>query len=463
MRRVNEIPDPSGTTWSVLDPCTASEIQSVSLASAHDVDRAVTKAQRALPGWMNISTQDRARLLRRFANLVGEQTEELAQLESLNCGKPIDGARWEAGASAEALLFFASAVERHHGTTLPWNNGLNITINEPIGVVGAITPWNFPMLIAAWKIGPALACGNTMLLKPSELTPLTAIRMGELALEAGLPEGVLNVILGTGGEAGQRMLEHPGIGKIGFTGSTAVGKHIMRTAADTLKRVTLELGGKSANIVFADADLEAAAAGIPGAIFDNSGQDCCARSRILVEKSVHDRFVEMVVEVSKSVKVGTPKEQGVVMGPLISAAHRAKVASFEGEGDVAFAGSIPDGPGFWYPPTVVTGVERRSRIAQEEVFGPVVVVMPFSDEADAAELANDTVYGLSGSIWTRDGSKALRMARAVQSGTLSVNSNSSVRYVAPFGGFKQSGVGRDLSDQAMGHWSETKTVFIAHN
>jgi acyl-CoA reductase-like NAD-dependent aldehyde dehydrogenase len=456
-------PTSSGAHWSVLDPCTATEIRSVPLATAHDVDEAVSKAQRALPMWSAVTTQDRARLLRRFANLVAEHGEELAQLESLNCGKPIDGARWEAAAAAEALQFFAGAVERHHGTTLPWNNGLNITINEPIGVVGAITPWNFPMLIAAWKIGPALACGNTMLLKPSELTPLTAMRMGELALEAGLPEGVLNVIVGTGGEAGQRMLEHPGIGKIGFTGSTAVGKHIMRTAADTLKRVTLELGGKSANIVFADADLEAAAAGIPGSIFDNSGQDCCARSRILVEKSVHDRFVEMVVEVTKGVKVGTPNEHGVVMGPLISSAHQAKVASFEGEGEVAFVGQIPSGPGFWYPPTVVTGVDRRSRIAQEEVFGPVVAVLAFSDETDAAALANDTVYGLSGSIWTRDGSKALRMARAVQSGTLSVNSNSSVRYVAPFGGFKQSGVGRDLSDQALGHWSETKTVFIAHD
>jgi acyl-CoA reductase-like NAD-dependent aldehyde dehydrogenase len=445
----------------VTDPCTEATIRTIELATVADVDAAVGRAKRAFTTWSQVTTQDRARLLRRFAVAVAEDGEHLAQLESQNCGKPIDGARWEAGAAAECLHFFAAAVERHHGTTLPWNNGLTMTLHEPLGVVGAITPWNFPMLIAAWKIGPALACGNTLLLKPSELTPLTAMRLGEIALVAGLPEGVLEVVVGNGTVAGQRMLDHPDIAKIGFTGSTAVGKHIMRTAADSLKRVTLELGGKSANIVFADADLEAAAAGIPGSIFDNSGQDCCARSRILVEASVHDRFVEMVVEVSRGVKVGTPNEPGVVMGPLISAAHRAKVASFEGEGDVAFIGDVPDGPGFWYPPTVITGVDRRSRIAQEEVFGPVVCILPFSDVADAAALANDTVYGLSGSIWSRDGSKALRMARAVQSGTLSVNSNSSVRYSTPFGGFKQSGLGRDLGDEALGHWSETKTVFIA--
>ncbi len=452
-----------GVTAAVLNPCTTETIRSIELASAADVDAAVVRATAALATWSRVTTQDRARLLRRFATLVADHNEKLAQLESLNCGKPIDGARWEAGAAADCLHYFASAVERHRGTTLPWNNGLTLTLHEPLGVVGAITPWNFPMLIAAWKIGPALACGNTLLLKPSELTPLTAIELGRLALEAGLPEGVLEVVVGTGPEAGQRMVEHPGIAKVGFTGSTAIGKHILRTSADSLKRVTLELGGKSANVVFADADLEAAAAAIPGAIYDNSGQDCCARSRILVEQSVHDRFVEMVVDVSKTVKVGSPNEPGVVMGPLISAAHKAKVASFEGEGDVAFVGTVPEGPGFWYPPTVITGVDRRSRIAQEEVFGPVVCVLPFKDEADAAALANDTIYGLSGSIWTRDGSKALRMARAVQSGTLSINSNSSVRYSTPFGGFKQSGIGRDLSDEALGHWSETKTVFIATN
>ena len=324
-----------------------------------------------------------------------------------------------------------------------------------------ITPWNFPMLIASWKLGPALACGNTVVLKPSELTPLTSLRLAELALEAGIPDGVFNVVVGDGSTAGQRLVDHPAVAKIGFTGSTAVGKHIMRCAADTLKRVTLELGGKSANIVFADADLEAAAAGVPGSVFDNAGQDCCARSRILVERSVHDRFVGLVAGVAAGVRVGRPHDPDVFMGPLISAAHRSKVASFEGEGDVAFRGEVPDGPGFWYPPTVLTGASEHSRVANDEIFGPVVTVLPFDDDADAARLANATPYGLSGSIWTRDGARAMRMVRAVQSGTLSVNSNSSVRYSTPFGGFKQSGIGRDLSMQALDHYSETKTVYTA--
>jgi acyl-CoA reductase-like NAD-dependent aldehyde dehydrogenase len=449
------------SSFSVIDPCTATEIRSLELATAVDVDAAVSRAAVAQPKWAALTTQDRARLLRRFAATVEAHGEELAQLEALNCGKPIGGARWEAQAAADCLQFYAAAVERHHGTTLPWNDGLAITLHEPLGVVGAITPWNFPMLIASWKIGPALACGNALILKPSELTPLTAMRMAELALEAGLPENVLQVLVGTGPVVGQAMVDHPGVAKIGFTGSTATGKQILRSSVDSLKRVTLELGGKSANIIFADADLEKAAAGIPGAIFDNTGQDCCARSRLLVEASVHDKFVEMVIEVTKSVKVSTPMDPDAVIGPLISAAHREKVRSFEGDGDLAYAGSIPAGDGFWYPPTIVTGVDRKSRIANEEIFGPVVAVMPFTDEADAIALSNATVYGLSGSVWTRDGSKALRVARAMQSGTLSVNSNSSVRYVTPFGGYKQSGIGRDLSDDALSHYSETKTVFIS--
>ena len=322
------------------------------------------------------------------------------------------------------------------------------------------------MLIASWKLGPALACGNTVVIKPSQLTPLTTVRLGQLAVDAGLPAGVVNVVVGTGATAGQRLLEHPDVAKIGFTGSTEVGKQIARGAVDRLKRVTLELGGKSANIVFADADLEAAAAGIPGAAFDNAGQDCCARSRILVERSVLDRFTDLAIDAARTVRVGPPDEPGVTMGPLVSAAHRETVASFVGlggaEGDVAFQGEIPDGPGFWFPPTIVTGAAETSRIATEEVFGPVVTVLPFDDEADAARLANATIYGLSGSIWTSDGGKALRMARAVQSGTLSVNSNSSVRHATPFGGFKQSGIGRELSMQALDHYSETKTVFIAN-
>jgi acyl-CoA reductase-like NAD-dependent aldehyde dehydrogenase len=448
-------------SWSVIDPCTARDIRTVQLATASDVNSAVARAATVQPKWAALTTQDRCRLLRRFASLVESHGEELAQLEALNCGKPIGNARWEAQAAADCLQYYAAAVERHHGTTLPWNDGLILTLHEPLGVVGAIVPWNFPMLIACWKIGPALACGNALLLKPSELTPLTAIRLGELAREAGLPEHLLQVIVGTGAEAGQALVDHPGIAKIGFTGSTATGKHILRSSVDSLKRVTLELGGKSANIIFADADLEKAAAAIPGSIFDNTGQDCCARGRILVEASVHDTFVDMVVEVTKGLKVSTPSDPDSFMGPLISAAHLTKVKSFEGEGEVAFQGAVPQGDGFWYPATVITGVDRQARIANEEVFGPVVAVLPFADEADAAALANATVYGLSGSIWTRDSARGLRMARAVQSGTLSVNSNSSVRYSMPFGGFKQSGIGRDLGHEALSHYSETKTVFIS--
>lgn len=453
------------TPHDVLDPCTAESIATFELATADDVDIAVAAATVALDGWKRVTTQDRARLIRRFAEVVTDHVEELAETEARNVGKPIDGARWEANAVAETLHYYAGCVDKHTGTTLPWADGLAMTIHEPLGVVGLITPWNFPMLIASWKLGPALACGNTVVLKPSELTPLTTLRLAELAVEAGIPEGVVSVIVGDGATAGQRLVDHPGVAKIGFTGSTPVGKHIMRCAADQLKRVTLELGGKSPNIVFADADLDAAAAAIPGAVFDNAGQDCCARSRVLVERSVHDRFVEMLVDVAGTVRVGAPHDDGVTMGPLISAAHRDKVAAFvagdAGEGDVAYAGTVPEGPGFWYPPTVVVGAGERARITNEEIFGPVVAILPFDDESGATRLANSTPYGLSGSIWTRDGSKAMRMVRAVESGTLSVNSNSSVRYATPFGGFKQSGIGRDLGMQALGHYCETKTVFMS--
>ncbi len=450
----------------VVNPSTEEVLATLELAPADEVDRVVAGAERAFPGWAAVNAQDRSRLLRGFADTVAAHTDELAELEASNVGKPIDGARWEAGAVADVLHYYAGAVDKHTGTTLPWANGLAMTLHEPLGVVGLITPWNFPMLIASWKLGPALACGNTVVLKPSVLTPLTSLRLAELALEAGIPDGVFNVVVGDSATAGQRLIDHHAVAKIGFTGSTAVGKHIMRCAADTLKRVTLELGGKSANIVFADADLEAAAAGVPGSAFDNAGQDCCARSRILVERSVHDRFVALVAGVAAGVRVGRPHDPDVFMGPLISAAHRSTVASFEGdgvadEGTVAFRGDVPDGPGFWYPPTIVTGASEQSRVANDEIFGPVVTVLPFDDEIDAARLANATPYGLSGSIWTRDGARALRMVRAIQSGTLSVNSNSSVRYSTPFGGFKQSGIGRDLSMQALDHYSETKTVFTA--
>ncbi|MGH3019404.1 MAG: aldehyde dehydrogenase family protein, partial [Gaiellaceae bacterium] len=406
-----------------------------------------------------VAPTDRARLLRRLASLVEENAEELARIESQNVGKPISGARGEVGMVAEVFHFYAGAVDKHHGETIPVAGGVDMTFREPLGVVGLIVPWNFPLNIASWKLGPALACGNTVVLKPAELTPLSALRLGELALDAGIPEGVLNVLAGKGSIVGQRLVEHPEVAKIGFTGSTEVGRRVMEGAAATIKRVTLELGGKSANVVFADADLEKAAAAAPYAVFDNAGQDCCARSRIFVESSAYDRFLELLVQATRGLRVGDPADEATEMGPLISASHREKVASFV-DGEPLFRGEAPDGPGFWFPCTLVEAT-NEDRVAREEVFGPVAAVIPFADEEEAVGLANDTPYGLSGSIWTRDGARALRVARAVEAGVLSVNSNSSVRVATPFGGFKQSGFGRELGMQALEGYSETKNVFVS--
>jgi betaine-aldehyde dehydrogenase len=406
-----------------------------------------------------VSPADRAGLLRRLATLVEEHGEELARIESRNVGKPIAGARGEVGMVAQVLHFYAGAVDKHHGETIPAAGGVAATFREPLGVVGLIVPWNFPLNIASWKIGPALACGNTVVLKPAELTPLSALRLAELALEAGIPEGVLNVVVGKGSVVGARLVEHEDVAKIGFTGSTEVGREVMRGAAATIKRVTLELGGKSANVVFADADLERAAAAAPYGVFDNAGQDCCARSRILVERSVYDRFAEMLVEATRNVRVGDPDDEHTEMGPLISAQHRETVASFV-EGEPLFRGEVPGEKGFWYPCTLVEAAPG-DRVAREEVFGPVAALIPFADEADAVGIANDTAYGLSGSIWTRDGARALRVARAIESGVLSVNSNSSVRVQTPFGGFKQSGFGRELGMHALEGYSEVKSVFVS--
>jgi acyl-CoA reductase-like NAD-dependent aldehyde dehydrogenase len=336
-----------------------------------------------------------------------------------------------------------------------------MTFREPLGVVGLITPWNFPLTIASWKLGPALAAGNTIVLKPAELTPLTAIELERLALEAGLPEGVLNVVNGPGRVVGERIVEHPDVAKVAFTGSTEVGRRIGELASGSIKRVTLELGGKSANIVFADADLEQAAASAPGAVFGNAGQDCCARSRILVERSALDAFLEALERSVKSLRVGDPLDEETQMGPLISADHREKVASYVDEAPVAFRGPAPDGAGYWYPPTVLSPVSNDDRAAREEIFGPVAAVIPFEGEDEALHLANDTIYGLSGSIWTRDGAKALRVARGLETGTISINSNTSVRVTTPFGGFKQSGVGRELGPHALDHYTELKNLFIA--
>jgi len=443
----------------VVNPATEEPIADLEQADVEETDAAVSRAREAFAGWRRVAPPDRAQLLRKLATLVEENAEELARIESQNVGKPIAGARAEVGMVAQVFHFYAGAVDKHYGETIPVADGVDMTFREPLGVVGLIVPWNFPLNIASWKLGPALACGNTVVLKPAELTPLSALRLAELVLEAGIPEGVVNVLVGPGRVVGQRLVEHPDVAKIGFTGSTEVGRTVMQGAAGTIKRVTLELGGKSANVVFADADLERAAAAAPYAVFDNAGQDCCARSRILVERAAYDRFVELLVDATRGVKVGDPTEEATEMGPLISAQHRETVASFV-DGEPLFRGDAPNGRGFWYPCTLVEAT-NEDRVAREEVFGPVAAVIPFADEADAIRIANDTPYGLSGSIWTENGARALRVARALETGVLSINSNSSVRPSTPFGGAKQSGFGRELGMHALEGYSEVKNVYLA--
>jgi acyl-CoA reductase-like NAD-dependent aldehyde dehydrogenase len=446
----------------LLDPSTEVVIETVPLISVEETDAAVNRAVSAQRNWAELAPADRARLLRRFAAAVDGDLENLARLEVRNAGHTIGNARWEAGNVRDVLNYFSAAPERLSGRQIPVAGGVDLTFKEPIGVVGVIVPWNFPMPIAGWGFAPALAAGNAVLLKPAELTPLTALRLAELALDAGLPEYVFQVLPGAGPVVGTRFVTHPQVRKVVFTGSTRVGKEILRGCAEQIKRVTLELGGKNANIVFADADLERAAASAPGAVFDNSGQDCCARSRILVQRTVYDRFMALLEPAVAAVRVGDPSDPSTDMGPLISAAHRDKVNSYlSGNGAVAFRGSVPDGPGYWVAPTVLAPGQLDSPAWREEIFGPVVGVVPFEDEAEAVALANDTEYGLSASIWTENVGRALRVSRAVQAGNLSVNSHSSVRYSTPFGGFKQSGLGRELGPDAVDSFTETKNVFIS--
>ena len=450
------------TSYDVVNPATEQVLTSVAMADRAETDLAVARAGRAFDTWRQVSPADRGRLLRRFSEQVDGHLEELAQLEVGNAGHTIGNARWEAGNVRDVLNYFSAAPERLFGRQIPVAGGVDLTFHEPLGVVGVIVPWNFPMPIASWAIAPALAAGNTVVLKPAEYTPLTALRLAELALDAGLPEDVLIVLPGEGTVVGQRLVEHPEVRKIVFTGSTAVGKAVMAGCAAHVKRVTLELGGKSANVVFADADLEKAAATAPYAVFDNAGQDCCARSRILVQRSAFDRFMELLEPAVKGMRVEDPALETSQMGPLISKRQWDRVSSYVPDGaPVAFRGDAPDGPGFWFPPTVLAPVDAADRAVTEEVFGPVVAVLTFEDEADAVRLANVGSYGLAGSIWTRDLGRALRVSRGIEAGNLSVNSHSSVRYATPFGGFKQSGLGRELGPDALHAFTDVKNVFLA--
>jgi betaine-aldehyde dehydrogenase len=452
----------STETMQVLEPATEEVLAEVARAGVPEADAAVARAKEAFPAWRAVTPADRARILRAISSAIEEAAEDLARLEARNVGKPISDARGEVGMVAQVFAYYAGAPERLLGDTIPVAGGVDMTFREPLGIVGLITPWNFPLPIASWKVAPALAAGNTIVLKPAELTPLTAIELERIALEAGLPEGVLNVVSGPGRVVGERIVEHPDVAKVAFTGSTAVGRRVSELASQTIKRVTLELGGKSANVVFADADLEAAAAAAPLAVFGNAGQDCCARSRVLVERNALDPFMQALERSVQSLVVGDPLDESTQMGPLISADQREKVGSYLEDGaPVAIRGSAPEGPGFWFPPTVLCPVSNDDRAAREEIFGPVASVIPFEGEDEAVRIANDTIYGLSGSIWTRDGAKALRVARALETGTISINSNTSVRVSTPFGGFKQSGMGRELGPHALDYYTELKNVFMA--
>jgi acyl-CoA reductase-like NAD-dependent aldehyde dehydrogenase len=446
----------------VLNPATEEVVERLEPATEGDADAAIARARDAFPAWRDVQPDNRSRLLRRLADALDAEQENLAQLESKNTGKPIGDSRGEMAMVAETFHYYAGMPERLLGDTIPVSGGVDVTFREPLGVVGLIVPWNFPLTIASWKMAPALAAGNTLVLKPAELTPLSALAFERIALEAGIPEGVINIVVGPGSKVGKRLVEHPDVAKVAFTGSTEVGKGIMAGAAGTIKRVTLELGGKSANVVFADADLEKAAASAPVAVFGNAGQDCCARSRILVEKSAFDEFLSLMQPVVEGFRVGDPFDDETEMGPLISADHRERVAAYVPEdAPVAIRGEAPEGSGFWFPPTVLAPLSNDDKAAREEIFGPVVVVIPFEDEEDAIRQANDTEYGLSGSIWTENGARALRVARRMETGVISVNSNTSVRVATPFGGFKQSGVGRELGPHALDYYTELKNVYLS--
>lgn len=468
----HEVPAASGRLTTITNPATGQPAATVPVADEKDVDLAVTAARRAFDEgpWPQMPASERGRVLLRLAGLLRERVDSLALLEVQCGGKPISDARAEVLAAADCFEYYAGAATKWFGETIPvTDRGLDFTLREPIGVVALIVPWNFPLMIASWKVAPALATGNTAVLKPASATPLTALALGTLALEAGVPAGVLSVITGPGGTAGMALVRHPGVGKIALTGETTTGIEIMKAAAETMKRVSLELGGKSPNVIFADADLGRAIPSAVSSVFSNAGQDCCARSRVFIERSIYDRAVAALVEETKKLRTGDPLRDETQIGSLISRSHRDRVRGYVEIGinegaEVLCGGREPDDPalarGAYLLPTVLGGVQNSMRVAQEEIFGPVACVIPFSDEAEAVRAVNDSPYGLSGSIWTRDIGRALRVARAVKSGVLSVNSGHSVHQEAPFGGMKMSGFGRELGMHALGLYTEVKNIFI---